>query len=68
MIAGTRYVGLLIAVLLPQDNHMTTVDIIEDKVNNKIFPIQNNKIKEYLVIILFMLTICSNKYGLVTPA
>lgn len=50
-VAGTGYVGLSIAVLLAQHNHVTAVDIIEDKVNkinNKISPIQDNEIEEYL--------------------
>lgn len=67
-VAGTGYVGLSIAVLLAQHNHVTAVDIIEDKVNkinNKISPIQDNEIEEYLVIILFMLTICSNRIGFI---
>ena len=50
-VAGTGYVGLSLAVLLAQHNEVTAVDIIEDKVNkinNKIFPIQDDYIEEYL--------------------
>lgn len=32
-VAGTGYVGLSIATLLAQNNEVTTVDIIEKKVN-----------------------------------
>lgn len=50
-VAGTGYVGLSIAVLLAQHNHVTAVDIIPEKVemiNNKISPIQDDYIEEYL--------------------
>lgn len=50
-VAGTGYVGLSIAVLLAQHNHVTAVDIIEDKVskiNNRISPIQDSEIEDYL--------------------
>lgn len=50
-IAGTGYVGLSLAVLLSQHNEVTAVDVIEEKVNkinNKISPIQDNEIEEYL--------------------
>lgn len=50
-VAGTGYVGLSLAVLLSQHNEVTAVDIIEDKVNkinNKISPIQDDYIEEYL--------------------
>lgn len=50
-VAGTGYVGLSLAVLLAQHNEVTAVDIIEDKVNkinNKISPIQDDYIDEYL--------------------
>ena len=50
-VAGTGYVGLSLAVLLAQHNEVTAVDIIEDKVNkinNKISPIQDDYIEEYL--------------------
>lgn len=50
-VAGTGYVGLSLAVLLSQHNEVMAVDIIEDKVNminNRISPIQDDKIEEYL--------------------
>ena len=50
-VAGTGYVGLSLAVLLAQHNEVIAVDIIEDKVNkinNKISPIQDDYIEEYL--------------------
>ena len=50
-VAGTGYVGLSLAVLLAQHNHVTAVDIIPEKVdmiNNKKSPIQDNYIEEYL--------------------
>ena len=50
-IAGTGYVGLSLAVLLAQNNHVTAVDIIEDKVkmiNSRISPIRDEYIEKYL--------------------
>ena len=50
-VAGTGYVGLSIATLLAQHNHVTAVDIIPEKVdliNNKKSPIQDNYIEKYL--------------------
>ena len=50
-VAGTGYVGLSLAVLLAQHNHVTAVDIVPDKVekiNKKISPIQDAEIEEYL--------------------
>ena len=50
-VAGTGYVGLSLAVLLAQHNHVTAVDIIPEKVemiNNKKSPIQDEYIEEYL--------------------
>lgn len=50
-IAGTGYVGLSLAVLLAQDNSVTAIDIIEEKVNkinNKISPIKDEYIENYL--------------------
>lgn len=50
-VAGTGYVGLSIATLLAQHNHVTAVDIIPDKVeliNNKKSPIQDEYIEKYL--------------------
>ena len=50
-VAGTGYVGLSIAVLLAQHNHVTAVDIIPEKVekiNRRISPIQDEYIEKYL--------------------
>lgn len=50
-VAGTGYVGLSIAILLSQHNHVTAVDIIPEKVdliNNKKSPIQDDYIEKYL--------------------
>lgn len=50
-IAGTGYVGLSLSVLLAQHNEVVSVDIIEEKVekiNNRISPIADNEIEEYL--------------------
>ncbi|MCM1113997.1 MAG: nucleotide sugar dehydrogenase [Clostridium sp.] len=50
-VAGTGYVGLSISVLLSQENEVTAVDIIEEKVamiNNGLSPIVDNKIEDYL--------------------
>ena len=50
-VAGTGYVGMSIAVLLSQNNKVVAVDIVEEKVNkinNKISPIQDTEIEEYL--------------------
>ena len=50
-VAGTGYVGLSIATLLSQHNHVTAVDIIQEKVeliNNRKSPIQDDYIEKYL--------------------
>lgn len=50
-VAGTGYVGLSIATLLSQHNHVTAVDIIPEKVekiNRRISPIQDEYIEKYL--------------------
>lgn len=50
-VAGTGYVGLSIATLLAQHNHVTAVDVIKEKVdmiNNKKSPIQDDYIEKYL--------------------
>ncbi len=49
-VAGTGYVGLSLAVLLAQNNRVTAVDILPEKVekiNNRISPIQDKEIEEY---------------------
>lgn len=51
-VAGTGYVGLSLAVLLSQHNHVTAVDIIPEKVekiNNWKSPIQDDYIEKYLL-------------------
>ena len=50
-VAGTGYVGMSIATLLAQHNHVTAVDVIPEKVekiNKKISPIQDDYIEKYL--------------------
>ncbi|MBQ4153918.1 MAG: nucleotide sugar dehydrogenase [Clostridia bacterium] len=50
-VAGTGYVGLSMAVLLAQNNEVTAVDVIPQKVdmiNNKQSPIVDKEIEEYL--------------------
>lgn len=50
-VAGTGYVGLSIATLLAQHNHVTAVDIIPEKVdliNSRRSPIQDEYIEKYL--------------------
>ena len=50
-VAGTGYVGLSLAVLLAQHNHVTAVDVIPEKVdliNNGKSPIQDDYIEKYL--------------------
>ena len=50
-VAGTGYVGLSIATLLAQHNHVTAVDIIPEKVdliNKRKSPIQDEYIEKYL--------------------
>ena len=50
-VAGMGYVGLSLAVLLAQHNHVTAVDIEPEKIekiNNRISPIQDDFIKKYM--------------------
>ena len=50
-VSGTGYVGLSIATLLAQHNHVTAVDVIPEKVemlNNRKSPIQDDYIEKYL--------------------
>ena len=50
-VAGTGYVGMSLAVLLAQNNHVTAVDILPEKVdriNARISPIQDEYIQKYL--------------------
>ena len=49
-VAGAGYVGLSIATLLAQNNHIELVDVIPEKVekvNNRISPIQDGYIEKY---------------------
>lgn len=51
-VAGTGYVGLSVAILLAQHNHVVAVDIVPEKVqmiNKRISPIQDEYIEQYLV-------------------
>ena len=50
-IAGTGYVGLSVATLLAQHNHVTAVDVIPEKVdliNSRKSPIRDEYIEKYL--------------------
>lgn len=50
-VAGTGYVGLSLATLLAQHNHVTAVDVIPEKVdliNSRRSPIQDEYIERYL--------------------
>ncbi|WP_297067178.1 nucleotide sugar dehydrogenase [uncultured Duncaniella sp.] len=50
-VAGTGYVGLSLATLLAQHNHVVAVDVIAekvDKINNRVSPIQDDYIERYL--------------------
>ena len=50
-VAGAGYVGMSIATLLAQYNEVTIVDVVKEKVdqiNNKISPIQDEYIEQYL--------------------
>ena len=50
-VAGTGYVGLSLAVLLAQHNHVTAVDVVPErveKINQGLSPIQDDYIETYL--------------------
>ena len=50
-VAGTGYVGLSMATLLAQHNHVVAVDIVPEKVemiNRRQSPIQDEYIEKYL--------------------
>ena len=50
-VAGTGYVGMSIAVLLSCNNKVTAIDVVPEKVdmiNNRISPIQDRELEEYL--------------------
>lgn len=51
-VAGTGYVGLSLAVLLSQNNNVTAVDVVPEKVeliNNKQSPIVDAEIEDFLI-------------------
>ncbi len=50
-VAGTGYVGMSIATLLAQHNSVVAIDIVKekvDKINQKISPIQDDEIEDFL--------------------
>ncbi len=51
-VAGTGYVGMSLAVLLAQHNKVVAIDVVEEKkvnmINNRISPIVDKEIEEYL--------------------
>ena len=66
-VAGTGYVGLSIATLLAQNNTVTAVDIIPEKVemiNNKKSPIQDDYIEKYFAENLIIFSRKFGKFGL----
>ena len=69
-VAGTGYVGLSLATLLAQHNHVMAVDIIPEKVdmvNHRKSPIQDDYIEKYLSEKALDLTATMEKISL-TPA
>lgn len=49
-VAGTGYVGLSLATLLSQNNGVTALDVIPEKVekiNNRISPIKDKEIEDF---------------------
>lgn len=49
-VAGTGYFGLSLATLLSQNNEVTALDVIPEKVekiNNRISPIKDKEIEEF---------------------
>lgn len=49
-VAGTGYVGLSLATLLSQNNEVTALDVIPEKVekiNNRISPIKDKEIENF---------------------
>ena len=64
-IAGTGYVGLSNAVLLAQNNEVIALDIIQEKVdmiNNRLSPIADTEIEEYLATKDLNLTATTDNY------
>lgn len=52
-VAGMGYVGLSLAVLLAQNNHVIATDVVKEKidlVNDGISPIKDQEIEEYLAV------------------
>ena len=50
-VAGTGYIGLSIATLLAQHNHVTAVDVTAakvEKINKRISPIQDDFIEMFM--------------------
>ena len=51
-VAGAGYVGVSLAVLLSQKHEVVVTDVVEDrisKINNKISPIADDDVEDYLV-------------------
>ena len=64
-IAGTGYVGLANAILLAQHNEVVAVDIIQEKVdmiNDKVSPIIDSEIQDYLTNKRFKLIATTDVY------
>lgn len=62
-VAGTGYVGLSNAVLLAQNNEVIALDLIQEKVdliNNRISPIQDTEIEDFLLYKELNLTATTN--------
>jgi len=65
-IAGTGYVGLSLAVLLSQRNHVVAVDIIPEKVdliNNRKSPISDKEIEDFMATKSLDLTATLDSYN-----
>jgi len=65
-IAGTGYVGLSNGILLAQHNEVIALDIMPEKIemlNNKILPIEDTELEDYLVnrVLNFTATLDKNK-------
>lgn len=64
VIAGTGYVGLSNAILLAQNNQVIALDVVSEKVdmiNQKISPIEDKEISEYLAAKQLNLTATTDK-------
>lgn len=54
VVIGIGYVGLAMAVLLSQNNHVTAIDVLKEKVdllNQHKSPIKDEYIEKYLAIL-----------------